>query len=166
MSLKNNLVRLMREKEITIRSLAERTGISEPTLKRLRTYDAVNPTLDILMKLSSALSTSLPELIQNEIHDLIIKQGQPIILGDDTVEFVYVFTRNTFNFNKGTKAIFKKFTSKSPMTKFILNKNGDLLEKIDDNKFIFKNEECTNFAINQNDILAYIVKELYEVNYV
>lgn|GEM_PF-5134174 len=165
MSLKANLIKFMREKDITIRKLAKETGISEPTLKRLRTCDNANPTLDVLIKISTALQVPLPILIQSEPQNLVIHQGETMKIGDAS-EFIYIFIKDVFNFSKGTKAIFRKFTDKSPITKFILDKKGRLLEKVDEKKSLFRNENYENFSINYNDILAYIVKELFEVNYV
>lgn len=64
MTLKNNLIRLMKAKKIKIKELACLAKISEPTLKRLRSKQC-NPTLDVLVKLSHALRVGIDELIQD-----------------------------------------------------------------------------------------------------
>ena len=66
MTLRNNLICLMKERKSKIKELADLTGISEPTLKRLRTKEC-NPTLDVLIKLSRALNISVDELIPKSV---------------------------------------------------------------------------------------------------
>ena len=60
--LKENLTRLMKERGVTINVLSDSTGISIPKLKRLRTIENTNPTLDNLVKLSQFFTLSIDEL--------------------------------------------------------------------------------------------------------
>lgn len=166
MALKANLIKLMKEKGLTINDLASKTDISIPTLKRLRTRDDVNPTLDILLKLSKAFDLEISELIQEEISIPIFYQDKTFSIAKDISEFILVFTRNTFNFLKGTRAVFKKYRAGDKITKYILNKEGNILEKINEEKMLFQDENFINYQINSDLVLAYIVKEIYEVNYV
>lgn len=166
MNLKENLIKLMKIKGLTIRELADKTEISEPTLKRLRSRDDANPTLDVLIKISTALDVPLSTLIEEKERSLLIYQGQNFSIPPDTSEFIFVFTKDTFSFPKGTKAVFKKYYYGDPITKYILDKKGGIFEKINGEKCLFRDEEFNNYSIDKDLILAYIVKELYEVNYV
>lgn len=166
MALKTNLVTFMKKKGLSIKELAEKTCISEPTLKRLRTHTDANPTLDVLMRLSSALDVSVNDLIQTQGTTPIFYQGDKIALDDDTTEFIIVFTRNTFSFKPGSKAIFKKHIPGGSITKYIINQEEQLFEKVSDDKWLFRDEVHNNYSINEGFISAIIMKELYEVNYV
>lgn len=67
MTLRRNLIQLMKERKVKIKELARLTKISEPTIKRLRVIENSNPTLDVLIKLSMALRVNINELIQKPI---------------------------------------------------------------------------------------------------
>ena len=166
MYLKSNLVRCMKNKKISIKDLAAKTGISEPTLKRLRTQIDANPTLDVLMRLATALSVSVNDLIQDEMQYPIFYQGDRVELAENVVEFMVFFTKKTFSFQPGSKAVFKKHAAGESITKYIVNNDGKLFEKISDEKCLFRDETNNNFSFNENAIFATILKELYEVNYV
>ena len=63
--LKQNLAALMEKRKITIAELSEETGISVPTLKKLRTIDNSNPTLDSLTKLAEFFNVILDSLTRH-----------------------------------------------------------------------------------------------------
>ena len=65
MSLKDNLKRIMEEKRMSIPQLAHQTNISVATLKRLRSVDNANTTIDVLMKLSRTLSVPMEVLLKD-----------------------------------------------------------------------------------------------------
>jgi DNA-binding Xre family transcriptional regulator len=166
MALKENLIALMNEKKITIRELSNRTNISEPTLKKLRTSLKVNPTLDVLIKITKALDVSLNELIESKSNFVTIVQGEKIAQHSSEIsEFIYLFTKDTFNFTKGTKAIFRKYINGDVITKYVLSKDGMLYQKVENQESKFKDEKLDVYFLDANSILAYIIKELYEVNY-
>lgn len=166
MALKKNLISFMKEKDKSIRELAQQTGISEPTLKRLRTHNDANPTLDILMRIAKALNVSVNDLIQTQDPTPIFYLQNKIFLNNEISEFIIVFTKNIFSFKAGSKAVFKKHGEKGPITKYIINKEGRLFEKIGEEKWLFRDETFNNYSINENFISAVIIKELYEVTYV
>ena len=90
MSLRENLIKKMREKSLKIKDLSQLTGISEPTLKRLRTDDSANPTLDVLMKLSTALSEPIDALIAKESEKIpIFRQGLDEMPANVPKRFIY-----------------------------------------------------------------------------
>lgn len=164
MSLKENIVRLMKEKEITIKELAAKTDISEATLKKLRTQSC-NPTLDVLIKLAGAFNISLTELVAD-------KQSLPVFYQDNEIppasyqkEFIFVFVRDTFVFKNGTKAVFRKYKSGDTVTKYIVYKSKVIMEKIKDDELLFKDEHQNLFSIEEQYISAVIIKQLYEVTY-
>lgn len=156
----------MKEKDKSIKELAKQTGISEPTLKRLRTHNSTNPTLDILMKIAKALNVSVNDLIQTQDPTPVFYQQSKIFLNNQINEFIIIFTKSTFSFKAGSKAVFKKHTEKGPITKYIINQEGKLFEKVSEEKWLFRDEEFNNYSINESFISAVIVKELYEVIYV
>lgn len=166
MSLKYNLLRCMKNKKMSIKELALETGISEPTLKRLRSQADANPTLDVLMRMAGALGVSINDLIQHENSYPVFYQGDPIVLVNNATEFMILFTKKIFSFQAGSKAIFKKYTPGGSVTKYIVNSEGKLFEKISDENWLFRDETNSNFLLNDNAIFAIILKELYEVNYV
>jgi transcriptional regulator with XRE-family HTH domain len=166
MALKDNLIKLMAEKKITIRELAEKTDISEPTLKRLRSSDDSNPTLEVLMKISTSLDITVNELIGDKQKVVTIYQDKEFHLAEDIKEFIFIFTKNTFSLLKGSKAVFKRYQTGDQITRYILNGKGVIFEKIDAQKSLFRDENLNNFSITPDSILAYIIKELYEVTYV
>lgn len=166
MSLRDRLVELMKEKKKTIKDLATETDISEPTLKKLRTKDDCNPTLDVLIKISRALDVPINQLIQESDNSPIFYQDSDIVISDTTDDFIVVFTKNTFHFKNGAKAVFRKYKPGNNITKYIVYKNGKIMEKVDEKKSLFKNENQEIFSIEVKDIKGCILKELYEVNYV
>jgi transcriptional regulator with XRE-family HTH domain len=166
MKLKQKLIELMQQHNMTIKELANNTDISEPTLKRLRTRDNCNPTLDVLTKLAEAFDIPLSELLEDQAEMPTFKQNDEIDLPNNTDKFIYIFTKDTFGFKNGTKAIFKKHTENSLPTKYIISKDGKIMEKTDEERMLFKNEDQDIFSMENKNILAFIIKELYEVNYV
>lgn len=167
MTLKTNLVTHMTNSKISIKELAEKTGISEPTLKRLRTHDNANPTLDVLMRLSTALNVSISDLIKAQVSTPTFYQEEKITLDENTSEFIVIFTKNIFSFKPGGKAIFRRHSPGESITKYIINKEGNLFEKVtDSDKWLFRDNAKNNYSINESFISATIIKELYEVNYV
>lgn len=166
MSLKENLVNYMKSKKMPIRDLALKTGISEPTLKRLRCADRANPTIDVLLRIAAALDVSVNDLIQEEKKCPVFHQGQAIELAESISEFMILFTQKTFSFQPGCKALFKKYTQGDSITKYVINTEGKIFEKINDAQWLFRDDAYNNYSLNENFIFATIFKELYEVNYV
>lgn len=166
MALKQNLIKCMKNKKMAIKDLATLTGISEPTLKRLRSQSDANPTLDVLTRIASALCVSVNDLIQEECQTSVFYQGDTIEFTDTLDEFMILFTKKTFSFQAGSKAVFKKHAPGKPVTKYILNADGKLFEKISDEKWLFMDELHNNYSLNENVVFASILKEIYEVNYV
>ncbi len=166
MTLKINLVSFMKNRKISIKDLSIDTGISEPTLKRLRTQPDANPTLDVLIRLSDALNVSVNELIEQKSGMPVFSYPEKINLPKGSSEFMIIFTQNCFSFKAGSKAIFRKYAANMSITKYIVNKQGKLFEKISDDQWLFRDEEHHNYSVNKNFIFAVILKELYEVSYV
>lgn len=156
----------MKNQKVSIKELAIETGVSEPTLKRLRTQPNTNPTLDVLTRLALALSVSINELIQVSNERPVFYQGEPIELGEDISEFMILFTKKTFSFQGGSKAVFRKHKQGNSVTKYIINTHGELFEKISDEKWLFRDQTFSNYSVREDNIFASILKELYEVNYV
>lgn len=166
MALRENLIKFMKNKGFTIKELASKTEISEPTLKRLRTNDDANPTLDVLIKISTALEVPIGNLIAEAESNPVFFMDKPIHLPKGIVEFTIIFTRDIFSFVKGNKAVFKKYNEAGSITKYILNKDGIIFEKINSENLLFRDEHFNNYSVTKDFILACIVKELYEVHYV
>lgn len=168
MSLKENLIRYMKNKNLQIKELSAETNISEPTLKRLRTQTNTNPTLDVLAKLATALEVTVNDLIQDEISISIFHQDQNSLFNieNESSEFILIFTKDTFSFKSGSKALFKKLMPGMPITKYIANKQGKILERVGENKWLYRDEKNNNYSVDVSFIFAVILKELYEVSYV
>ena len=172
MSLRENLINHMKARKITIPELSGTTGISVQTLKRLRSKSESNPTLDVLQRLSEGLGISLSELIvdSKNASDFQVSASSDftIDLNEDIPhEFIVYITRDFFDLNPGTRAIFKKFTPGDKITKYFIDKNGLILQ-------LYKNENDEIHAISKNNgmiitdqtnIYACIKKEIYEVSY-
>jgi transcriptional regulator with XRE-family HTH domain len=167
MAIKDNLIRLMEEKKLTISELASLTDISIPSLKRLRTQKC-NPTLDVLIKLSQALNTTIGELIKDTSSIPTFQQDETIVLPESHDEFMFIFTRDTFSFKAGTKALFKKYSGKEKLTKYILYQNRIIMSRVNDqeDELIFRDEVQNLHSVHQKDISGFIIKQLYEVTYV
>lgn len=165
MPLRNNLIHLMKSKSLTISKLATMTDISIASLKRLRSMEC-NPTLDILLKLSNALDVTVADLIKENSTLATFYQDNEIMLSKGDKEFIFIFTRDTFGFKNGTKAIFKRYTGKENLTKYIIYKSKTILERIKDDEFLFKDEYQNLYCLNPQDISGFIIKQLYEVSYV
>jgi len=166
MALNENLINLMQEKKITIKELSNKTEISEATLKKLRISSNANPTLDVLIKITKALGITLNELIENKSKLITFSQGELIELSQDVTEFIYIFKKDTFTFSKGTKAIFRKYNNGDAITKYVISKQGILYERVEGQNSNFIDENFDIYSLNLSSILAFITKELYEVNYV
>lgn len=167
MSLKHNLIKYMRLREKTIKELSEMTDISEATLKRLRTIDDVNPTLDVLIKLGKALEITINELVSDNESLKNYTLGIDIINPNNTQEeFVVVFQEDLYNFKAGTRAIFRRYAQDIPLTKYIIRENTDILKLLDANDLLFVDLQKNIISLQKDKITAYIVKQLYEVTYV
>lgn len=149
-----------------IKDLAITTGISEPTLKRLRCQENANPTMDVLVKIATALNVTVNDLIHTEKQCPVFHQGEDIALAEHMDEFMILFTQKTFSFQPGCKALFKKYTQGDSITKYVINADGKIFEKINGAQWLFRDETHNNYSFNENFIFATILKELYEVNYV
>lgn len=57
------LKKIMRQKGMTIKELAQKTGLSERYINQLRNEEAVNPTLSVLKDISQALGIHPRELL-------------------------------------------------------------------------------------------------------
>ena len=172
MSLRENLINHMKSRKITIPELSSTTGISVQTLKRLRSKSESNPTLEVLQKLSEGLGISLSDLIiDNKTyadHQISTNIDSSIDINDHIPdEFIVYITHEFFDLNPGTRAIFKKFTPGDKVTKYVIDRNGTILQ-------LYKNENDEIQAISkkngmvitdQTNIYACIKKEIYEVSY-
>jgi len=166
MSLRENLIKKMREKSLKIKDLSQLTGISEPTLKRLRTDDSANPTLDVLMKLSTALSEPIDALIAKESEKIpIFRQGLDEMPANVPKRFIYFVLKKTFDIAAGTKAVFEQYSGKQKITKYVLGTDFKLYQKLDDNTGHYLTELQKVVVIENNQILAIINSEIYEVDY-
>jgi transcriptional regulator with XRE-family HTH domain len=166
MQLKENLIKLMEKKKLTIKELSDLTAISIPSLKRLRTQDC-NPTLDILIKLSKALDISIGELIIDSSSTPVFLQDEKIVIPTSCQEFALIFNRDTFSFKSGARALFKRYTGNEKLTKYILHSSKGIMCKINDDtdNLLFKDEFQKLHSIHQKDISGFIIKQLYEVIY-
>lgn len=166
MSLKDNLIKLMKRNSLKIKELSKLTGISEPTLKRLRTEDDTNPTLDVLIRLSQALDEPIDSLVSNfEVNLPVFSQNEKIKLGPKTNKFVVIITNSSFDLENGTKAVFEVYDGSQKITKFILGRDFKLYQKIDLEKSLYKDERGSMLILEKEQVFAIIVKELYEVDY-
>ncbi len=166
MSLKDNLIKIMKRNSLKIKELSKMTGISEPTLKRLRTEEEANPTLDVLIRLSQALDEPIDALVSNfEVNLPVFSQNEKIKLGPKTNKFVVIITDSSFDIENGTKAVFEVYDGLQKITKFILGRDFRLYLKIDVEKNLYKDERDSMVVIEKEQVFAIIVKELYEVDY-
>ncbi len=169
MSLKNRIIRLMSEQNLTVKQLSDVTGISEPTLKRLRSLNDSNPTLDVLVRLSKGLKTSVSDLIQEQSVVDTYYQDDTSILNTNQKEFTLTFTKHVFGFRKGARAIFRKYELSNTITKYIIRtEDCAVLETLDKDKLYFKTSYGDLIFVDSSDIFAVILKEIYEheVSYV
>ena len=158
----------MKNKKLSIRELSILTDISEPTLKNLRTKNT-NPTLDVLRKLSSSLDVTVNELLGEETISIFNYSDEidiAKIIESKHDSFMILFASEAFEFKVGTKALFKLYDSSFDVTKYIIHKNGKLLESIDADKMLFSDDRADVYSIKETDIFACIQKIIYEVNYV
>ena len=166
MSLKDNLIKIMKRNSLKIKELSKMTGISEPTLKRLRTEEEANPTLDVLIRLSQALDEPIDALVSNfEVNLPVFSQNEKIKLGPKTNKFVVIITDSSFDIENGTKAVFEVYDGSQKITKFILGRDFRLYRKIDVEKNLYKDGRDSMVVIEKEQVFAIIVKELYEVDY-
>lgn len=166
MSLRENLIKKMREKSLKIKDLSLITGISEPTLKRLRTDDRANPTLDVLMKLSVALGEPIDALIAKISEKMpVFRQGLDKIPTNIPKKFILLIMTQTFDITAGTKALFEKYSGKQKITKYILGTDFKLYQKLDNNTGHYLSEKQTVIVLEHDQILAIINSEIYEVDY-
>lgn len=166
MSLRENLIKKMREKSLKIKELSLKTGISEPTLKRLRTDDNANPTLDVLMKLSAALSEPIDALVAKVSEKMpIFRQGLDKMPINIPKKFILLVMNRTFDITAGTKAVFEKYSGKQKITKYILGTDFKLYQKLDNNTGHYLTEEQNVIVLEHDQILAIINSEIYEVDY-
>lgn len=176
----------MKERGITINELSEHTGISIPTLKRLRTVDDANPTLDNLIKLANFFNLSLDDLTKNNSSEdngynvplLKYEQIKNYLEGNqnkaktitvDTalknVDFCFYIEKPMFSFSEG--CVFycsKQFKIKDG--DFFISTDGTL------NRLISNNAVMIALSIDQNSdiielakIYAKIIKIKYERHY-
>ena len=70
--MQSNLVQIMSEKGITIRTLVAQTGISSATIQKARDHRIANCRLETLNKIAKALGVSLLDILEMETKE----QGQ------------------------------------------------------------------------------------------
>ena len=162
MSLKKNLVSLMKKNNLTVNDLASITDISIPTIKRLRTRDDCNPTLDVLQKISTALNTNIDQLTK-ESKLPIFFQGEKIEL-DNTELFLFCIVENIFDFRPGNKLEFRIYRKNQNLTKYILCVENTLLETLSTDPKKFKAQNGSIVSLEDNQIKACITKQI-EVHY-
>lgn len=166
MSLKENLKKKMKDKSLKVRELSSLTGISEPTLKRLRTDDNSNPTLDVLMKLSDALGTPIDSLVSSAHYTTpIFKQDLKLDTENLPEKFIVLVTRKTFDLAAGTQVLFERYVEGKLITKYIVGTDSKIYQKLDNslNQYLSDNQKV--IVIERSQILAVINKEIYEVDY-
>lgn len=157
----------MKEKSLRIRELSFITGISEPTLKRLRTDNNSNPTLDVLMKLSSALEIPIDSLVSNTKDELpIFMQDTKIHAENSPERFTMLITKKIFEFPVGTRVVFEKYSKNKLITKYIMGVDSKIYQKIDTELNQYLSDANKVVVIEKHQILAIINREIYEVDYV
>lgn len=166
MSLKDNLKRIMEEKRMSIPQLAHQTNISVATLKRLRSVDNANTTIDVLMKLSRTLSVPMEVLLKDN-KQVNVRQDTLTEIPDTAEEFIVSFTKPILSLRVGTKALFKRYSKGDQLTKYIVHKSGKILERVytKEDDLLFRDDEGNVISVEQESIVGYIAKELYEVEY-
>ena len=162
-----NLKRYMKEKELTIKELGEKSGVSEPTIKRLRTDSSVSPntSIDVLNSLANALGITVMELIEDDCSqqepDTYPKQNNKI---NNQEYFIYKFRQQLFVFQKNDKAIFKYFSqTQDHLTQFFFDDHFNLYRLIQkkDNEIIAENKHGEISSLDHKDIMAIIYKQIY-----
>lgn len=164
MSVKKNLVKYMQNRSLTVKELAHAASISEPTLKKLRTQDDSNPTLDVIMRISNALDISVNDLIEDHSSYPTVYQDKLDHSKPLDNEFIFIFVRDTFNFSKGAHTLFKRYYTNNTefLTKYILDIDGNIYKRI--HGLLFQNEHEEEIFVQEDSIFAYITKELYEAS--
>ncbi len=80
------------KKKVSINELSEKTNMSKSYLSELENNKKLNPTLDILLKISTALNVNVKDLfytkldiesLRNKMHDSIDKNG---LNAEETIE--------------------------------------------------------------------------------
>lgn len=166
MSLKDNLIRIMKRNSLKIKDLSREAGISEPTLKRLRTDDNSNPTLDVLMRLSIALGEPIDVLVANISEEIpVFNQGVEIDVNNLPQKFIVLIMIKTFDIAAGTKALFEKYTGKQKITRYVLGVDAKIYQKLDNDFGHYLTEQQKVIAIEPSQILAIINSEIYKVDY-
>ncbi|MGN0298653.1 MAG: helix-turn-helix domain-containing protein [Lachnospiraceae bacterium] len=66
-NLPQQLKQLMKEHHMTIITLADQSGISEDTIKAIRTGRIKSPGIEVLVKLADVLDCSIDELIDRTV---------------------------------------------------------------------------------------------------
>jgi len=162
MSIKENLVQLMSNNNVTVKELSLITDISEPTIKRLRTRDDSNPTLEVLQKLSKALNSDLDTLTRdNPLH--IFFQGEKINFSMHP-RFIYKILDDIFEFKAGNQLEFKEYEPGVRITKYIISDLYLLLQTIDANTLKFRDQNGVIAEFKPTNIKATITK-LVEIKY-
>ncbi len=183
--LKQNLAALMEKRKITIAELSEETGISVPTLKKLRTIENSNPTLDSLTKLAEFFNVSLDSLTR-QVHEEEGRYSVPLIKYDrvkdylngdikeiktrinvekntNNVTFCVISDVNLFSFNAG--CVFFCSSSKVKKGDYFIGANGALYKLISDEKIYAAVDLNSNSSVvDESFIRAKIVKVKYEVD--
>lgn len=160
-----NLKRYMKEKELTIKELGEKSGVSEPTIKRLRTDSSVsaNTSIDVLNSLASALNITIMDLIDNKNKQSSALQYQEKNEDTDDEYFTYVFKQDVLDFKQNDKAIFKPYKAEDNLTKYFFDNSFDLYQLIQqkDYEIIAKNKYGEICTLNYEDVMAIISKQIY-----
>lgn len=162
-----NLKKYMKIKGLTIKELGEKSGVSEPTIKRLRIDSAVssNTSIDVLSSLANALDITVKELIEDPNS-----QQEPTNYSEQNNEinnqecFVYKFRQQVFVFQQNDKAIFKSFSeTQDHLTQFFFDNHFNLYRLIQtkDDEIIAENKHGEISSFDYKDVMAIIYKQVY-----
>lgn len=166
MSLKENLIKKMKDKSLKIRELSSLTGISEPTLKRLRTDSHANPTLDVLMKLSNVLDVPIDALVSSSFDNIpTFEQGTLLDKEHTPEKFIMLILYKTFDLSPGTKVLFERYREDNVITKYIVGADSRIYKKLDSHINHYLSDKQSVVVIEKSQVLAVINREIYEVSY-
>jgi transcriptional regulator with XRE-family HTH domain len=87
MALKNNILSLIENENISVSALARKSGIKIPTLQNIIYGRVENPTINVLKALSTALNCSLLDLV-DEDHSIFFENNWNPELFYDCLEVV------------------------------------------------------------------------------
>lgn len=161
-NIQGNLKRYMKDKALTIKDLEELSGVSEPTIKRLRTRPvSPNTSIDVLHSLASALGITIMDLTAPPCDSTYEEEAQGKNNEEDT--FVYRFKKPLFDFEIDDRALFKKYAYGTSITKFFFDNKFELYQLIsqNENSVVAKNQHNEICSLSYTDIMATISKKYF-----